>query len=392
MLTKKNKFLIVIFFLTISAAYSQSGLYVQGYIVTNNNDTIRGLIKDRSNIKNTNSVKFRSLNSKRAKIYLPDSIKSFGLEDGRTYYSMAIHDASINRPIFIQELLEGRVSLYKAFPMDGIKIYIVKKAQEYFIINRETYKSVFKIHLTECKEIDYYSFEKQEIEYKEKDLKAFIEKYNNCATPNSRMEISINRKVQVKKGVKASFTHNNIFLHDMDINGTNKSHGHYIDYGYDMGVYFNLSGAGRISTQLEAIYSYQSGKRSIVGFWRYSDDYKFSGRYLMKAVQIPVLVRYSIPINSYVKPYVNAGPLFTYIFQNQFNYSDSFGENTITGDFSSFSYLGFSGGSGVYFQPFKNSLEASFEVRYSLNIVRQNNSASNNLSRQGMQFTLGLGF
>lgn len=85
-----------------------------GYIITNENDTLRGTIDYRTDARNARSCLFQADGETAFKEYLPDEIKGYRLTDsGACYVSRTFTVEGEQKTFFAEYLLEGGVSLYR---------------------------------------------------------------------------------------------------------------------------------------------------------------------------------------------------------------------------------------------------------------------------------------
>ena len=85
-----------------------------GYVITNDNDTLRGIIDYRTDTKNARSCRFKADGETAYKEYLPNEIKGYRLSDtGACYLSKSFPIDGEQRTFFAEYLLEGGVSLYR---------------------------------------------------------------------------------------------------------------------------------------------------------------------------------------------------------------------------------------------------------------------------------------
>ncbi len=112
-------FLFLFFFSTMLDAQNN---YKQGYLITNENDTIRGLINLRTDKKNAKSCDFKETEADNSKIYFPGEIAGYRfIDEGRYYVTKDIKIDSIPRKVFIEYLLQGTMNLY--FYADDLEYY-----------------------------------------------------------------------------------------------------------------------------------------------------------------------------------------------------------------------------------------------------------------------------
>jgi hypothetical protein len=83
-----------------------------GYIVSDQGDTIVGLIGVRNNNQNSRSCVYRANEESKPKEYLPTDIKAYGLDNGLIYISKQIDIQGVMDYHFLEYLVNGTVDLY----------------------------------------------------------------------------------------------------------------------------------------------------------------------------------------------------------------------------------------------------------------------------------------
>ena len=79
-----------------------------GYVITNDNDTLRGTIDYRTDAKNARSCRFMAEGETAYKEYLPNEIKGYRLSDtGACYVTKTFPVDGEQRTFFAEYLLEG---------------------------------------------------------------------------------------------------------------------------------------------------------------------------------------------------------------------------------------------------------------------------------------------
>jgi hypothetical protein len=125
---KKKYFFLILFLLQVFiVSYGQNG-YDPGFIITNDNDTIKGLIKLKSNYLNSRSCNFIDGNKQNARDYSPSDINAYRIENKKYYVSKEVSIDSVKQRIFLEYLVEGIVNLY----------YFKDLQKEYFFLEKES--------------------------------------------------------------------------------------------------------------------------------------------------------------------------------------------------------------------------------------------------------------
>lgn len=101
--------------------------YKSGYIITNNNDTIYGLINLRSNYRNNRACDFKKTENDSPEQLLPTDIKAYKIDDRKFYVSKTISLKDTSNVVFLEFLLNGIVNLF----------YYKDVVDEYFFIEKD---------------------------------------------------------------------------------------------------------------------------------------------------------------------------------------------------------------------------------------------------------------
>ena len=109
-----NKFIFILFVTLIHINVHAQINPMQGYIITNEGDTIRGTIDYRSDVRNARECRFATEGEKEYKTFVPADIKGYRFADNGIYYvtrTFAIDGQE--KTFFAEYLLQGGVSLYR---------------------------------------------------------------------------------------------------------------------------------------------------------------------------------------------------------------------------------------------------------------------------------------
>lgn len=183
-----NKILLFLFssIFICPYAYSQSD-FRDGYIITNENDTIYGKIDYNAGSKNFHSCVFKK--DLKAVSYTPKEIKGYRFNGDKAFQSKVIDINNEGVTVFSEVIVKGRASLYKYMDSffiekgDSVfhKLYSQKKEVEAngktFIQQTNTHRGILNYILSDCKEI---GSQIQRVNLFEKELTILIEDYNNC--------------------------------------------------------------------------------------------------------------------------------------------------------------------------------------------------------------------
>ena len=111
-------------FLEVSAQINP----MQGYIITNEGDTIHGTIDYRSDARNARECHFQAEGQKEYKTFVPVDIKGYRFDDNGIYYVTKTFAVDGQQKTFFAEyLLQGGVSLYRHKENDTDYFFLVGK-------------------------------------------------------------------------------------------------------------------------------------------------------------------------------------------------------------------------------------------------------------------------
>ncbi len=149
---------ILLFILAITVN-AQSN-YTKGYIITNENDTIKGLIDFRTDKINCSSCKFKLSENAEEQIYTPEDLIAYRLiKEGKYYVSRTIKIDNEQQKVFLEYLVQGIKDLFY-YPQKDDCYYIEDENGKMIAITKEPDKIVDNKYITDnkYKGILYYIF------------------------------------------------------------------------------------------------------------------------------------------------------------------------------------------------------------------------------------------
>lgn len=186
---KKLILLTFITFTLFQNIYSQTD-FRKGYIISNENDTISGLIDYREGIKKYKICDFKSSEDQNVINYTPSQIKGYRYLNDKYFTSKEItKDDNSKEKVFFEVLVKGKATLYKynsAFYIEKNDEKFHKLTNELQLINqdgKEFYKysnrhiAVLSYLLSDCPSL---KGKINIVKNSEKDLSKLIELYNEC--------------------------------------------------------------------------------------------------------------------------------------------------------------------------------------------------------------------
>jgi hypothetical protein len=97
-----------------------------GYVVTNNSDTIRGLVSLLPKSDYSTMCSYMDSEKKNKKIYTPDEISGYRIEKEKLFQSKVVEINNVKKRVFLQYLVDGIADLYYLYQPDGDIYYITK--------------------------------------------------------------------------------------------------------------------------------------------------------------------------------------------------------------------------------------------------------------------------
>ena len=214
--------LFLIQLITLSQTFAQ-GKFVDGYIITNEKDTIRGFVRDENWATSPERIEFKNLNGEES-IHVAESIDGFGLVAVKEIYKsrkIGILDISLMQSyalapsleakdsiqVFLQEVVSGGVvTLFEFLDRAQYSRFFIEKQHRlkelfyypfYKSVDNRSYLIIhdeYKKQLTElC--ADTEQFHEPLPPYQEKYLKAYIKSYNAVFTKDSVRYLAENHKL-----------------------------------------------------------------------------------------------------------------------------------------------------------------------------------------------------
>lgn len=197
MLITYSKYFILIIAcsLTCSNVSIAQESFLDGFIVTKQNDTIQGFIKEQFSLQEYN-ILFKPFSSSEEVVYQPNQISEYFLSNNQLFESQFINLKGIKTEVFLKCLIRGEVNLYSFFDKNlayhfyietkenGIRElkYIESKmfdedtGKEYLHKKKE-YVGELTFALKDCKNI---ANQINNVSLKEAALARLIKQYHNC--------------------------------------------------------------------------------------------------------------------------------------------------------------------------------------------------------------------
>ncbi len=327
---------------------------MEGYIVTIQNDTLRGKVA----IKNDSLLLFENSQFKK-ELYTPSTIKA-AFTDGK-YFS--VHGI-MGHDKYFQEIITGYLSLYRQKYANTKENFFLKRNDTLFVVTPTNFLSFVSYLSAECKTGDSLSNKnsKQQYKYTLNDLSEFVDYYNTCTGHKANQVISyVPEKFSVKPVINLALDAHQFRLGNSNKYNSGGTFGHTL--GFAAGISAKLLGKDiGFALQPGLQFIHREGEATLkVPLNSFTTvDANISSNFL----QLPVLIRYSFASKGY-RPYLSFGPHVGTAFKSQikrtphgFTYNDTFDE---PGSNIELIY-GVSGGAGIYFPNMLKGLEVELRA------------------------------
>ncbi len=358
-------------------AFSQSD-YREGYIITNNNDTIDGFIDYRK----TYHCRFKNQLPNREFItYTPGEIFGYGFVEDKFYISkvMPISEYFTSK-VFLECLIRGSVSLYRNstgyyIEKDDIGIYkldekdskIITEEGKSMIIHKKRYIGILTYLLQDCNSINSQI---QHLKLLEKSLVQLIEQYNKCVSSKyihyQASKPWIKAEIGVYTGIISSDLKFKSNQYDLNVQPLNSSE------SFTLGTTVYISwprSRDRVSMNVGAFYLNTKFRLYNSISKTNGVDY-FDAKIETKELKIPLGIQYKIPIDR-LSPFLNVGISSSFYLDKSAKYILETENNNVvqTYEYELFNYnnlnLGLWVGLGAEYDISKK-LNGIFEIRYEI--------------------------
>ncbi len=314
--------LFLVFFIQIS--YAQ---YKEGYIITNNNDTISGFINYEGPAQNAFNCDFRKSENAATESYAPGEIKAFRFIDSKYFASDEIMIKETLTPVFLEWLIMGEANVLSFTPanlkiryflklddgsLEELKNSAISKnaSSGTYEINRKEYIGQLKYQFNDEPSL-YNQIENSSLTAK--SLIKISKKYHDLKCPDEECLIfeDKNRKTSLYIGPTLSFIASKCDL-NKDIEGDFS-----LVTGLGYGVTLKIGNSPILPPKIsfllgvtfyDLLYEYDGD------FFYYVDDYRVAS---VKYIRIPASISYKV-FNKPSSPYINAGATVNFRYDYKF--------------------------------------------------------------------------
>ena len=302
-------FLTIVFFLL--ATYSgnaQSNEYLKGYIITINQDTIEGYIKDEKRTAISQSFYFKKQKSQLAEKKTTSEVKGFFMAASFHFEAIDFEINGSTEKRFLRKLVDGATKLYQYYDESAYDYVVVKQSGKSLqitkkdtIINRKIivdskYLGQLKNFFRDCPTVPSV----KSLKWNKKSLVKFVTDYDSCVNPDQAVaNLSKGRRLKIKVGAQVGIR----FL-NADISGIQGGEKAYEDdiRVFQFGGLVSLAYFDRLTLQVGATYNTYDTE-GLVEFTIGT----FSLMRNIKNIEIPINVKYNLFTKKKLVPYVIAG-------------------------------------------------------------------------------------
>ncbi|MGM0581554.1 MAG: hypothetical protein ACQETL_12780 [Bacteroidota bacterium] len=307
------KALLSVFVILYSFTSISQKDFRNGYIITNQNDTINGQIEYQSFYNNSTSCIFRK--NGKTKTYLPKELFGYGFKDYKFYKSGILEGK------FVEFLVEGKISLFRYE-----NSYIVQKDDEIFELigrnngsenNKNKWKGIITYITSDCEIISRTSISK--LAYTEKGLKKVIIEYNNCKGENIKVFKYNEKWIAFKLGGIVGVNYSKLKAAEIPLSKNYLSENYNsIDPKFGLSFYFTSPAfTDKIGIEIQPSFfnSYYYSYKEING----PNTELYDSYMNIQTISIPFAVRYNI-LNGEYNIFTNIGVNVDYYLSSSNSY------------------------------------------------------------------------
>ncbi|WP_242926251.1 porin family protein [Pontibacter vulgaris] len=341
----------------------------QGYIITMEADTVRGILQ--TSKAQQSSIKFKPEGGQVFTEYTARQIKGYGIENV-VFKSRGVLIDNKEQIVFLRVIADGPTTLYGALnPIANATYFIQKPESPVMPLFRDYYKGTLAATLNNCASLKIAADGRNLPAYTATALSEFVAKYNSCTYPGQTTNINLaHNRINVGYGARAGFISSRLTL---ESSLPEDVYTFEPDNKLMAGLFMNISMEGkRLSIQPEVSFV----KHSFVSYYNYEHphamDYELKYTYTATYLQAPLLLKYTFG-NARVKPFLNAGPSISFILSNDASQTITYetGQATHTTYTKDNRVVGYLGGAGINFEII-NKRQLFMEARYSRDLSNNN--------------------
>lgn len=312
-----RRFLPVFFVFISIAAFSQSD-FRPGFVVTNQLDTIKGLVDFRDGSAANEVCSFKKSSSEAAISYYPGDIRIYGFMNDKVMESRQVVVEKTEKSVFLEVVVRGTVTLFKLndtfwVEKQGSGFHQLSNniAAKYSVDDRTKVRNdnrhiaTLNIMMHDCAKVKN---DVEKVQLNRRSLTSLVEKYNKCAGDVQSVVYQEKKPwAQAKFGLVAGVNFSRLNTNTNGVSDWQTSP----TLGATMDVYFPRAGervaftTGLLYYSATYDYSIHTVRRSGSKEWVVDDYFEFD----TKQLELPLGARYTFPGKKFL-PYVNVGIAF----------------------------------------------------------------------------------
>jgi len=212
---KKLPFLFILMFQGVFVIGQTN--FKEGYIVKNNQDTIYGLLDDRSHAKNSKLIRFKSSPDSEIGKYTPNQLEGYKI--GKQVFlsrnllarSVSFEDATSNA--FVQLINDGALKFFTWKNKSLDELFFIEKYNDVYLLTNEMKRvklgdriymkesNEYKIDLRKLTSDCQKELSVDNVHFTKKSISKYVTEYNNCMSTENYTSPVVNKKIQLKKSL-----------------------------------------------------------------------------------------------------------------------------------------------------------------------------------------------
>ncbi|HEV8514684.1 MAG TPA: hypothetical protein VGQ59_15480 [Cyclobacteriaceae bacterium] len=290
--------LLFVLFTFSSIALSAQKYFLPGYYISSAGDTVRGFI-DFSK-KNAKQCVFQKKEGDEIMMYTPKEIRGYGFNGDKQFAVKKLpSDSSLDRAVFMEILVQGKVNLYRnndVFYIEKDKLYVLEMEtvqDQQSVRYKKKYVGILNLLFSDCQGLPK---DAANVSYSQKDLVEITARYNRC----------VNAKYTVFKRKKAHLSANFYLMGGINSSSLLFGPGNYtyvlskgkvkmndVSPSFGAGILMTHPGvAENLSLSLEVHYSqekYNGSDSEVLAAYTQYDNYSINGTRL----KFPLGIKYN---------------------------------------------------------------------------------------------------
>ncbi|REE00140.1 porin family protein [Marinoscillum furvescens] len=236
--------------------------------------------------------------------YLPHQLTQYGLKDGTVYVSREIELRGEIRPVFLERLTHGGLTLYSYQEPGSRKFYLSSDSSELVMLTEDNYRQLLMDYTAD---FDWAYGQHELVAFRTKSMEQLLDMYNDGE--NRRLNFP-------RMGVTAGFAQSS---HSVSFNMATSqlSNSQLKNLVFDpaQGVVFGAFA----DMPIRNAYSFYTGlffSKAEVEASAVTGQYDLSMKMTHTTVELPVLLRYTLQTNNW-RPFLNFGGAVAYHLANE---------------------------------------------------------------------------